>query len=78
MQPAYGGAETCTAITCLNHFTVQTGARRFLKSSLEGRLEAADRDDATTATFIDVGPPIPGVQLRIVDRHDEPAYFRRG
>ena len=68
MQPGYGGAETCTRITCNNQFNVNTGVRRFLKSSLNGRLEEADGDDSTTAAFVDLGPPIPGVRLRIVDR----------
>jgi len=71
MQPAYGGAETCTRITANNHFDVRTGARRFLKSSLEGRLQESEADGSTTTTFIDVGSPLPGVQLRIVDSNNE-------
>ncbi len=71
MQPAYGGAETCTRITANNGFGLRTGARRFLKSSLDGRLKATDRADASTVAFIDVGSAIPGVQLRIVDNDHE-------
>ncbi|HEX2053673.1 MAG TPA: AMP-binding protein, partial [Actinomycetota bacterium] len=71
MQPAFGMAETCTCITYQNHFDVRTSARRVLKSSLEGRLQEADGDDSTTTIFLDLGPPIPGVQIRIVNHNDE-------
>jgi len=71
MQPAFGMAETCTVVTCHDRFDVRTGARRFLKSSLDGRLQETAGDDSTTTTFIDLGPPIPGVEIRIVDGNNE-------
>src|SRR6266571_2702149 len=67
MQPAFGMAEVCTCMTYQNQFRVDTGVHRVLKSSLHGVLREADRDDATAISFVDLGPPIPGVQIRITD-----------
>ena len=41
--------------------------RRASLSSLGGALRRARDGDASAVTFIDLGPPIPGVQLRFVD-----------
>lgn len=68
MQPAFGMAEACTCITYQNNFNFETGIHRVWKSSLSGSLKKADRDDAMTSNFVDLGSPIPGVQIRIVDR----------
>ncbi len=69
MQPAYGMAEVCTAMTYGSDFSVANGSRRFRKSTLNGLLEPAAPEDTEPAVdFIDVGPPIPGVDVRIVDR----------
>ncbi|HEY2739795.1 MAG TPA: AMP-binding protein, partial [Thermoanaerobaculia bacterium] len=71
MQPAYGMAEVCTAMTYGSDFSVANGSRRFRKSTLNGLLEpAAPEDTEPTVDFIDVGPPIPGVDVRIVDRQN--------
>jgi acyl-CoA synthetase (AMP-forming)/AMP-acid ligase II/NADP-dependent 3-hydroxy acid dehydrogenase YdfG/acyl carrier protein len=65
MQPAYGMAEVCTAITYCNGFSPERAAHRIVKTSLGGRLEEAAEAAPGTITFIDVGPPLPGVQIRI-------------
>ncbi len=69
MQPAFGMAEVCTCMTYQNEFSVKTGTHRVLKSSLGGQLQLATNGtkDAATVTFIDLGPPMPGVQIRITD-----------
>jgi acyl-CoA synthetase (AMP-forming)/AMP-acid ligase II/NADP-dependent 3-hydroxy acid dehydrogenase YdfG len=69
MQPAFGMAEVCTCMTYQNTFDVATGAHRVLKSSLGGPLQLATEsaEDMATVTFIDLGPPMPGVQIRITD-----------
>ncbi|MFP2926702.1 SDR family oxidoreductase [Pyxidicoccus sp. 3LG] len=67
MQPAYGMAEVCTAMTFNNDFEIASGVRWVAKASLRGALEDAPPGDAAAAGFFDVGPPIPGVRIRIVD-----------
>ncbi|ADO67834.1 non-ribosomal peptide synthetase [Stigmatella aurantiaca] len=69
MQPGYGMAELCTAITYQNDFHPERGVHRAAKSSLNGPLVLKDTEDASTVTFVEVGPPNPGVQLRIVDEN---------
>lgn len=66
MQPAYGMAETCTAITYLNNFDIHDGIRHYDKNSLAGTLTRVESPGAATLTFVGVGAPIPGVDLRIV------------
>ena len=67
MQPAFGMAETCTGVTYNNDFAVKTGAVRVARASLAGALHHAKPDDASAITYIDLGRPVPGIQLRIVD-----------
>ncbi|MCP4107911.1 MAG: SDR family NAD(P)-dependent oxidoreductase [Desulfobacteraceae bacterium] len=69
MKPAFGMAETSTAVVYHKHFEPHTGVYRVLKSSLEEELQKADNDDDVAVTaFVDLGPPIPGVRIRIVDQ----------
>ncbi|MEM6456774.1 MAG: AMP-binding protein, partial [Acidobacteriota bacterium] len=70
MQPAYGMAEVCTAITYGNDVTLAEQVHRVAKDSLGGRLRFAPSDAPASSalqTFVDAGAPIPGVALRIVD-----------
>ena len=67
MQPSFGMAEACTCMTYANDFTVATCVHRFLKSSLAGVLQPGTVEDTSTIAFVDLGPPIPGVQIRIAD-----------
>ena len=69
MQPAFGMAEVCTCMTYNNTFTsgVQSSLR-VLKASLQAPvLEIAPEDapGSQCACFMDLGPPSPGVEIRI-------------
>jgi amino acid adenylation domain-containing protein len=66
MQPAFGMAEACTCMTYQNTFSYETGIHRFDKASLSGRLRNA-ADQTRAIQFVDLGPPVPGVQIRITD-----------
>jgi acyl-CoA synthetase (AMP-forming)/AMP-acid ligase II/NAD(P)-dependent dehydrogenase (short-subunit alcohol dehydrogenase family) len=71
MQPSFGMAEACTCMTYTNDFSFGTPVHRFLKSTLSGLLEPSKTEDATTITFIDLGPPVPGVEIRITDAENK-------
>ncbi|WP_224365089.1 non-ribosomal peptide synthetase [Hyalangium versicolor] len=60
MQPGYGMAELCTVVTHREGFDVDSAV-----------MELQDAASASTASFIDVGAPSPGVQLRIVDAENQ-------
>ena len=70
MQPAFGMAEVCTCMTYQNNFDPESGVHRFRKSSLGGLLEPAETDDPAAITFVDLGPPVPGVEIRITDKEN--------
>jgi amino acid adenylation domain-containing protein len=70
MQPAFGMAESCTGIAYNNHFDLGRSVHRVARSSLGGVLEPAFTDDPGSIPFIDLGAPIPGVKIRIVDADD--------
>ena len=72
MQPSFGMAEACTCMTYANDFSVATGSNRFLQSSLGGDLIVAEPNDRFISEFVDLGPPIPGVQIRITDPENRP------
>lgn len=72
MQPAFGMAEACTCMTYQTEFALETGGRRFLKTSLSGRLRAASPDERDAVEFVDLGGPVPGVQVRIADAANRP------
>jgi acyl-CoA synthetase (AMP-forming)/AMP-acid ligase II/acyl carrier protein len=72
IQPAFGMAESCTAITYTNDFNFETSVHRLLKSSLGSVLKPSkDENPATTIMFADLGPPAPGIQIRITDEHNK-------
>ena len=67
MQPAFGMAELCTCMTYQNDYALDAWGYRIAKSSLRGQLlEVADSHKEAT-DFVHLGPPAPGVQMRIVD-----------
>jgi microcystin synthetase protein McyG len=70
MQPGFGMAETATAVVYQNQFDPERSVYRIAKASLGGALRSAPDGDGSAVTFIDLGPPIPGVQLRIIDTED--------
>ncbi|WP_437840117.1 amino acid adenylation domain-containing protein [Sorangium sp. So ce1153] len=67
MQPAFGMAEVCTCITYNNDFDLAVAVRWALRGSLEGDVQFAAGEDAAAIPLVDLGPPVPGVQIRITD-----------
>jgi acyl-CoA synthetase (AMP-forming)/AMP-acid ligase II/NAD(P)-dependent dehydrogenase (short-subunit alcohol dehydrogenase family) len=67
MQPAFGMAEVCTAMTYDNHFDLDGSVHRFAKASLGGVLRRPAPGEPSVA-FVDCGPVVRGVQIRIADR----------
>ena len=70
MQPAFGMAEVCTCMTYQNQFNEQTDIYRIKKSSVGGQLELTTDSHVEGIEFTDLGLPVPGVQIRIVDREN--------
>ncbi|WP_338316287.1 AMP-binding protein, partial [Streptomyces bohaiensis] len=77
-RPAWGMAETTTAITW-GRFASPTGVRRVVRGSLDGELVWADptAPDHETVTFVGVGPPAAESALRVVDTADRLLTERR-
>jgi acyl-CoA synthetase (AMP-forming)/AMP-acid ligase II/acyl carrier protein len=68
LQPSFGMAEVCTCMTYQTAFDEATGVHFVDKSSLGGALRFTDGAEAgRTAAFVDLGPPMPGVEIRIAD-----------
>ncbi|MBD2566541.1 SDR family NAD(P)-dependent oxidoreductase [Anabaena lutea] len=67
MQPAFGMAEVCTCMTYQNQFNEQTDIYRIKKSSVGGQLEKTTDSSVDVIEFINLGRPVPGVQIRITD-----------
>lgn len=71
IQPAFGMAEVCTAFIYNNEFAKGTSVHYIRKDSLSGVLEKANAEGVDTATFIELGPPMPGVEIRITDNENK-------
>jgi amino acid adenylation domain-containing protein len=71
LQPAFGMAELCTVVACQSPFDIERGVHRIAKSSLGGRLDTRPDEDSPTVSFVELGLPVPGVQLRIVDANNQ-------
>lgn len=71
MQPAFGMAEVCTCMTYQNHFAYCSGVHRIQKSSLGEQLRKTNDANEGAIEFIDLGPPVPGVQIRITDQDNK-------
>ncbi len=67
VQPAFGMAEVCTCMTYTNDFDLDKTVHRVRKSSLGDRLEEAADGESGVIPFVDLGPPMPGVEIRIAD-----------
>lgn len=68
IQPSYGMAETCTAITYRNDFDL-SNRKLFHKPEDLGRIKnQTDKFINKNTVFFDLGNPIPGVEIRIVDK----------
>ena len=77
MQPSFGMAEACTCMTFCNDFAVETGAKFFTKASLGSVLNPAAGSDPHTINFIDLGPPVPGIEIRITDSENNQVCERK-
>ncbi|MBT6180185.1 MAG: SDR family NAD(P)-dependent oxidoreductase, partial [Deltaproteobacteria bacterium] len=77
MQPSFGMAEACTCMTFCNDFSVETGAKFFTKASLGNVLNPANGSDPHTINFIDLGPPVPGIEIRITDGENKQVCERK-
>ncbi|MDF5730566.1 MAG: SDR family NAD(P)-dependent oxidoreductase, partial [Rhizonema sp. PD38] len=71
MQPAFGMAEVCTCMTYQNQFDCQKSIHRIKKSSLGSRLVKAEATASDAIEFVDLGVPVPGVQIRITDLENQ-------
>ncbi|WP_016951654.1 SDR family NAD(P)-dependent oxidoreductase [Anabaena sp. PCC 7108] len=72
MQPAFGMAEVCTCMTYQNHFQLDgTGVYCIQKNSLGDNLQFASTTDEAVSEFVDLGLPVPGVQIRITDTNNQ-------
>jgi amino acid adenylation domain-containing protein len=67
MQPGFGMAEACTMVTYESRFDLARSVHWIDKSSLGGALAGAPAGDPSAIPFVDLGPPVPGVQIRIAD-----------
>ncbi|BAZ49184.1 non-ribosomal peptide synthetase/polyketide synthase hybrid enzyme [Nostoc sp. NIES-4103] len=70
MQPAFGMAEVCTCMTYQNQFNEETDIYRINKSSVGRQLELTTDSHIDAIEFTDLGLPVPGVQIRIVDHEN--------
>jgi acyl-CoA synthetase (AMP-forming)/AMP-acid ligase II/NAD(P)-dependent dehydrogenase (short-subunit alcohol dehydrogenase family) len=72
MQPIWGMSETCSGVTFsrLTRDDETAGVHLVDKRSLAGDLRFAAAGEAGSVPFTEVGPPVPGVRLRIADEHD--------
>ncbi|MEV0284640.1 MupA/Atu3671 family FMN-dependent luciferase-like monooxygenase [Kribbella sp. NPDC050820] len=69
LRPAWGMAETTTAIT-FGRLTDEGSVVRVLKSTLDSDLVTAG-PDSDCLTFVAVGSPAPGASIRVVGENDE-------
>lgn len=67
MQPAFGMAEACTCMTYEARFDPARSVHWIDKGSLGGQLRAVAPDAPEVVAFVKLGPPVPGVAIRIVD-----------
>lgn len=72
IQPAFGMAETGSGITYFQPH--EESSLRFFnvdRNSLDGELVMLDAGHPDAIPFISLGPPIPGVTIKIVDEHGD-------
>lgn len=71
MRPVWGMSETASGVTCSRlHADDETvGTLLADPRSLTGEVRLLQPGDPAGVAFAEVGPPLPGVRLRIVDGH---------
>lgn len=67
MQPSFGMAEACTCVTYQRAFSLPAGFHHVDRASLAGPLRFVAPGSPEAVTFVDLGGPVPGVELRIAD-----------
>ncbi|MCA9652141.1 MAG: amino acid adenylation domain-containing protein [Myxococcales bacterium] len=67
MQPGFGMAEVASVVTFEDAFDPVDGIQHVLRRSLEGTIERVDAEGPEVVSFMRLGRPVPGVELRIVD-----------
>ncbi len=66
MQPAFGMAETCTCMTFQTGFSPENSVVWLDPAALQqGRVEPVGADDPAATALMRLGPPVPGVEIRI-------------
>jgi len=70
MQPAFGMAEVATAFIYNNHFD-DNSVIWVDNNSLNGSLKFSTAEKEGYASFIELGPPMPGIEIRITDDQNE-------
>jgi len=70
MQPAFGMAEVATAFIYNNHFD-DTSVIWVDNNSLNGNLKFSTAEKEGYASFIELGPPMPGIEIRITDDQND-------
>ncbi len=69
LKPAFGMAEACTCMTWASQFDPLKDVCRVAKSSLGATLMRAEEE--TASSFVSLGPPVPGVAIRIADEREQ-------
>lgn len=69
MWPGWGMSETCSVVTyaCQHRDDLAAATVAVAQSSLSGDIRHVDADDRDAVIFSSVGPPVPGMSMRIVD-----------
>lgn len=71
MIPVWGMSETCAGVLYSNVFELGTtaGVNRLMKESLKSLVKKVENDE-NCITFVEIGKPIPGFEVRIVDENN--------
>lgn len=70
LQPAFGMAEACTCVTYQRDFSLPGGFHHVDRASLGGPLRFVEPGSPDAVTFVDLGGPVPGVEIRIADEEN--------
>jgi len=80
MQPAFGMAEVCTCMTYNNDYDAASNVRVTKESVQANELQVvgvgASVQAGETLSFMDLGPPSPGVEIRICQLEDGTTTLR--
>lgn len=74
MQPSYGMAELCSAVAWQRKFELEEGRSIHSRPAVSGNASAAESRQGKQRRFVDLGPPVPGVQIRVVDEGNQPLW----